>query len=656
MKEGALMSLISSAISAGLNALKNATKATTPTTSSNTKSNAPSSTTKTKTNSSSSSKSSSSGTNLISKTLEKAIETAAKATGTTTSSGSTPKSVGDVASVMKDNLNKQVAVSTNQQTTKAPVTSPVLTPIPSTPVSTQDAGLPNVIGSAIETTSKAAGLTTPSGQTPKSIGDIMSVMKDNLNAKTAASNSPATLTSLGIPKETLTLLENAIGSTANAAGLTTPSGQTPASTGDILAVMKSALNDLVVKANMTNAERIEAAIKESQDNQAKLIQQLIDSIASNMNSGDDLSAIYDQIISKLPQTPAVDILSYEDAEKRAKEQLNPLYDESVENVAKNMDFNNIQSGFYGQMPGDVLKAKAVTAEENKRASSISELANALVEQSRSAAAQAEQLAAQERAQRLSLLENLQNSIAARKQNNIQNLLSAIGVLGDQTSNNQSYLLSTKDMDLKEASFALDQYVQTGQLSLQEKAQILNEKKAAFEQALETDKWSYQKELSNRQMTLEEAQAKVDEAIKKGQLSLQQGQLALQLKEFELDTYKASSDVALKQQALNLDSYKAKNDVELKQQELAWAKDSNNPDNIYKKAQAKASSGKSETDQDVIDNMALAEARSQLNKNGQTGIQSWWDANKVELAKDLSATAYKYIEKMANNDDSSDGWD
>jgi hypothetical protein len=460
-------------------------------------------------------------------------------------------------------------------------------------------------------------------------------MKDKLNSNVSGSGSSANLNidSLGIPKSAVYGMEKAIQDTSKAAGLTTPSGDTPKTVGDIAAVMKDNLNNKVAYANMTDEERVDAAIKESQEAQAQLMQKLIAALTSNMNSGEDLSSIYDEIISKLPGTPEADVLSYEDAEKRAKDQLNPLYDESAENVAKNMDFNNIQSGFYGQMPGDVLKAKAVTAEENKRASSISELANALVGQSQSAATQTQQLAAEKEAQRLSLLESIQNSIAAKKQNNIQNLLSVIGVLGDQTSKNQNYQLAVKDMGLQEASLALDQYVKTGQLSLQEKAQILDEKKTAFEQAIETDKWSYQKQLSNRQMNLEEAQAKVEEAIKKGQLSLQQGQLALQLKEYELDAYKASSDVALKGE------------------ELAWAKSDKNPDNIYKTAQASAASEKeSKVNQDAIDNLALATASTELNK-GTTQLKSWWDDNKIKLSQDLSASMYKYIEQMVNPNDS-----
>lgn len=83
----------------------------------------------------------------------------------------------------------------------------------------------------------------------------------------------------------------------------------------------------------------------------------------------------------MPQFEQIPMLSQYDALQQAQSIVNPLFDQQLDNTMKNMDYQNMQRGFYGQLPGDVLKNARALDVERSRASQTSNLAQQLFQQS-----------------------------------------------------------------------------------------------------------------------------------------------------------------------------------------------------------------------------------------------------------------------------------
>lgn len=97
---------------------------------------------------------------------------------------------------------------------------------------------------------------------------------------------------------------------------------------------------------------------------------------------------------KQAQEMAPPTLSSAEAEKQAMNLLNPLYDTQREENIKAVDRHNLQRGFYGQLPGDVLRRSTADQTERDRAGQIASLTQQMVGQSQQQALQQQQMAMQ----------------------------------------------------------------------------------------------------------------------------------------------------------------------------------------------------------------------------------------------------------------------
>src|SRR5690606_20675699 len=61
---------------------------------------------------------------------------------------------------------------------------------------------------------------------------------------------------------------------------------------------------------------------------------------------------WESLQQMLDQVP---MLSYDDALAQAMAVVNPLFDQQMDQAMRNMDYQLMQRGYYGQLPGEVLR-------------------------------------------------------------------------------------------------------------------------------------------------------------------------------------------------------------------------------------------------------------------------------------------------------------
>lgn len=100
-------------------------------------------------------------------------------------------------------------------------------------------------------------------------------------------------------------------------------------------------------------------------------------------------------MTKRPEPPpAPPTLSWEDAQERAAQALDPLYDEYLTQTLRDLDRSAIARGFFGQMPAAALSGERAADIQADRVSQIAQLAQQMVGQSEQAALQQQALAQQ----------------------------------------------------------------------------------------------------------------------------------------------------------------------------------------------------------------------------------------------------------------------
>lgn len=92
--------------------------------------------------------------------------------------------------------------------------------------------------------------------------------------------------------------------------------------------------------------------------------------------------------------PAPPTLSWEEAQKRSAQALDPLYDQYLTQTLQNLDQSAIARGFFGQMPAAALSGARAADIQADRVSQIAQLAQQMVGQSEQAALQQQALAQQ----------------------------------------------------------------------------------------------------------------------------------------------------------------------------------------------------------------------------------------------------------------------
>jgi hypothetical protein len=137
--------------------------------------------------------------------------------------------------------------------------------------------------------------------------------------------------------------------------------------------------------------------------------------------------IYQSILDQLPEDIKPSVLSWADAVSQAQQNINPLYDESVKNLGKSLDINNLRSGFYGQKPGDAYKAERLSSEENARIQAINGLATQLQGLSQQQAQDAINTNMSRQQQALQMLNTAMNTSQFQKSQNLQNLWNMVNL-------------------------------------------------------------------------------------------------------------------------------------------------------------------------------------------------------------------------------------
>lgn len=121
-------------------------------------------------------------------------------------------------------------------------------------------------------------------------------------------------------------------------------------------------------------------------------------------------------------------LSWTEALSRAQSQLNPLYDEQLENTLKATDQDMIRRGFFGQAPAAAIRGQRAATVERGKQSAIANLANNLVNQDEASARAAQQDALrQAQLQGSLLLSGIQNA-QSQKQNDFSKLAAALALM------------------------------------------------------------------------------------------------------------------------------------------------------------------------------------------------------------------------------------
>lgn len=82
----------------------------------------------------------------------------------------------------------------------------------------------------------------------------------------------------------------------------------------------------------------------------------------------------------IPQVQKASPLSYEQAMTRAGDMINPMYNQQLQTTLSNIDNQNLERGFYGQMPGDAFKMDRAATLEANRVGQIANMANQLMQQ------------------------------------------------------------------------------------------------------------------------------------------------------------------------------------------------------------------------------------------------------------------------------------
>lgn len=75
------------------------------------------------------------------------------------------------------------------------------------------------------------------------------------------------------------------------------------------------------------------------------------------------------------------VLTFDQAQQQASQQLNPIFDEHLEKTMQGIDRGNINRGFYGQLPGDAMRNDRALDVQRARTQQIGGMANSMVGQS-----------------------------------------------------------------------------------------------------------------------------------------------------------------------------------------------------------------------------------------------------------------------------------
>ena len=129
---------------------------------------------------------------------------------------------------------------------------------------------------------------------------------------------------------------------------------------------------------------------------------------SNMTEGDLINYVMNAIETG-DETALRDFMTWAEAESIARERMNPLYNQYIDQSMRNIDLKALQGGFYGQLPTEALRQQALAETEGNRTQAIIDYATQLLSADREGVLDEAKLNLDERQQRINTLMNLLES-------------------------------------------------------------------------------------------------------------------------------------------------------------------------------------------------------------------------------------------------------
>lgn len=418
-----------------------------------------------------------------------------------------------------------------------------------------------------------------------------------------------------------------------------------------------------------------------------IVQAIIDSMKQNNNPQDYKQIAQDilnQINQNQPSQPQVKKLTWQEALDQAQQMLNPLYDQRMKGVLKATDQDLIKRGFYGQLPGEVLRNETAGNEATARTTAITGMANNLVDKTTEDANTAAQLDMQKQNQTLNVILNAINQAKSNSNTNIGDLTNLLTYLTNQedkdnaakATNQNNYTNATGYMPVNvndipadsplrayddDYQSQIDKLMATNPndptiayLQALRNAKIMQLKDtdpAAFEQLKGTLTPNPQISTLNKQkydLDIQAQQIQNNINVLKLKALPQQIKSDLDMAEQQLIIAKEEAKTAPEMASLKLRQIQTQinnmiADNSRADKTLEWAKDPTNPDNIAKSAQVNKS-----TPEEIAD-QAIKEFESKTDYERV----NWWNTYKGEIAA-KSPRAYDYIKAIMEPKSSTSG--
>lgn len=160
--------------------------------------------------------------------------------------------------------------------------------------------------------------------------------------------------------------------------------------------------------------------------------------------------IYEEVLQLIPEVYIPAVLGWDEALMRAESQLDPLYDQSLNEVLRDLAVDQINRGFFGQLPASVITAEAAANIENLRNAEIAQLAQSIVDSSYEEAYRQEQLALERSNQILSAILESMKMYNQSQQSIRSDLLTLAGLKQNASQYEQSLALERANSMLANA--------------------------------------------------------------------------------------------------------------------------------------------------------------------------------------------------------------
>lgn len=202
-----------------------------------------------------------------------------------------------------------------------------------------------------------------------------------------------------------------------------------------------------------NPAALQSALSMGQPQKGYSLEDLLGSVGGmdmSLFSTPSWQDIYKEISQLIPEANIPAVLGWDEALMRAEGQLDPLYDQSLNKVLRDLAADQISRGFFGQLPASVITAEAAANIENLRNAEIAQLAQSLIDSSYDEAYRQEQLALDRSNQMLNAILESMNMYNQSQQSIRSDLLTLAGLKQNASQFEQSLALERANSMLSNA--------------------------------------------------------------------------------------------------------------------------------------------------------------------------------------------------------------